>query len=113
MQIYFKNGGKTPDFKCNFRETAVVYYPDNKIEYTISENDMDSVFRCCANSSYEAKHGSVNARWLEYVIHFKHGQPYLTVRNKVSGQYIQLRVLLTPSEMEILEHKTFRIFGIV
>lgn len=111
MQILLKNGGKTPEFECDFKETAVVYYPDDRIEYSISENDVNSVFRCSANLAYEAEHGRVDVSLLEYVLHFEHSQPYLTVRNKVSGQYIQRRMLLTMFEMGILEHKTFRMFG--
>lgn len=112
MQIYFKNGYRTPKFECKFNNTAVIYYPNDRVEYTISENDVDSTFRSGANLAYEAAYGGVDARLLEYALHFEHSQPYLTVRNKLNGHYIQRMVQLTPSEIGILEHKTFRMFGV-
>ncbi len=111
MQIILRNGGKTSEFECKFKETEIIYYPNGKVEYKLSKDDVNSHFRCCADLEYQEKYKNVDAKLLEYYLHFENSKPHLIVRNKNDDTSIQRGLIITLSEMEIIEKITNRMFG--
>lgn len=103
MQILLKNGGKTSEFECRFKETKPIHYPNGKAEYRLSEDDVNSNFCCCADLEYQWKYRNVDAKLLEYCIRFADSKPFLVVRNKKDNTSIQRELIITPSEMSIIE----------
>lgn len=100
MQIILKNGGKTSEFECEFKETEIIYYPNGKVEYELSKEDVNSMFRCCADLEYQSEYGDIDARLLNYVFYFGNDKPYLEVRNKNDNSSIRCNLVLTETEHE-------------
>lgn len=111
MQIILRNGGKTSEFECKFKETEIIYYPNGKVEYKLSKDDVNSHFRCCADLEYQEKYKNVDAELLDYFLHFQNNKPFLVVRNKKDGTFIQRGLIISPSEIETIKKITKRVFG--
>lgn len=111
MQIISRNGGKTSEFECKFKETEIIYYPNGKVEYKLSEDDVNSHFRCCADLEYQEKYKNVDAVTLEYYLYFENNKPYLEVRNKNDNTFIRRGLIISFSESKRIEQITKRMFG--
>lgn len=111
MQIVLRNGGKTSEFECKFKETEIIYYPNGKVEYKLSKDDVNSHFRCCADLEYQEKYKNVNAGTLEYYLYFENNNPYLEVRNKNDNTFIRRGLIISFSERKRIEEITKRMFG--
>ncbi len=106
MQIRLNNGGKTSEFECAFKETEIIHFPDGRIEYKLSEDEVNSHFRCCANLEYQAEFPGIDAQLLEYYLIFEDNTPYLFIRNKNDNTFVKNGLILTSSEMEIIKKIT-------
>lgn len=106
MQIKLKNGGKTSEFECAFKETEIIHFPDGRIEYKLSEDEVNSHFRCCANLEYQAKFPGIDVQLLEYYLIFEDNTPYLFIRNKDNNTFVKNELILTSSEMDIIKKIT-------
>ena len=106
MQIRLNNGGKTSEFECAFKETEIIHFPDGRIEYKLSEDEVNSHFRCCANLEYQAKFPGIDAQLLEYYLIFEDNTPYLFIRNKDNNTFVKNELILTSSEMDIIKKIT-------
>lgn len=106
MQIRLNNGGKTSEFECAFKETEIIHFPDGRIEYKLSEDEVNSHFRCCANLEYQAKFPGIDARLLEHYLVFEDDAPVLFIRNKDDNTFVKNELTLTSSEMQIIKKIT-------
>lgn len=100
MQIILRNGGKTSEFECKFKETEIIYYPNGKVEYKLSKDDVNSHFRCCADLEYQEKYGDVDCRLLDYYIYFSANKAHLEVENRADSTSVSFNLCLTKSEMD-------------
>lgn len=100
MQIILRNGGKTSEFECKFKETEIIYYPNGKVEYKLSKDDVNSHFRCCADLEYQEKYGDVDCGLLDYYIYFSANKAHLEVENRADSTSVSFNLCLTKSEMD-------------
>jgi hypothetical protein len=105
MQIILRNGGKTTKFECGFKDTDIIYYPDGRIEYRLSPEDVNTSFRCCANLEYQAAYQRYD-RCLEYFLRFDRNKPFLIVRNECDNTSVRRELLITPTEKEKIKKIT-------
>lgn len=115
MQILLKNGGKTPEFECEFNNTAIIYYASGKVEYIVHNWDVSSAFAVRACLEYHSKYKDDYKYLMEYHLYFENCKTYVRVVNvaKQRSNSVLLRVNLSQRELDILAAKTFSMFGAV
>lgn len=107
MQILLRNGGKSAEYECEFKNMDVIYYPNRKVKYELGDDDLTSNLRCMVNLEYQAKYGDVNCDLLNYYIYFEDNKAYLCVENKTDSTFVNFNLSLTNLEMDRIRSITW------
>lgn len=106
MIMYLANGGCVTDNEFAFISKTKIYYPNERIEYKLKDDDISVSFRSCANTQYLSEYNqNLDTKNLIKLLVIENGNTFIEVKNKIDGTYIRRKAKLSEAEERYLSEK--------